>query len=118
MDKLEKAIAGLESCQKPICQIENGCPYHLTTTSKGTCTHWMEKDALELLKGFRSAIEVIEHLIEGRSKPLESESDREDMDFYHGAGTADRMDSKIAGMMIALDIIKDTLKEGEQDAVN
>ena len=69
------------------------------------------KQILELLKGFRSAIEVIEDLIEGRSKPLESESDREDMDFYHGTGTADRRDSKIAGMMIALDIIKDTLNE-------
>ena len=106
MDKLEQAITDVELGLR----IAKGTDCGLFKTSVKSA-----KQMLELLKGYRSAIEVIEHLIEGRSKPLESESDREDMDFYHGTGTADRRDSKIAGMMIALDIINDTLKDGEQE---
>lgn len=113
MAELENVIKGIEQCL--ICGIAEDkcieCPYRSDTS----CITRIKRDALKLLKGFRSAIEVIENLIEGRSKPLESESDREDMDFYHGTGTADRRDSKIAGMMIALDIIKDTLKDGEHE---
>ena len=50
MDKLEKVIKGLECCQKTMCPDDEECPYRRTTTSKGTCRHWLEKDAIELLK--------------------------------------------------------------------
>ena len=77
MAELEKVIKGLECCQRPVCPIGKKCPYSETTTSEGTCRHWLEKDAIELLKEQQKQIEEAydKGFTDGQNNILEAQAE-------------------------------------------
>jgi len=63
-------------------------------------------DALEIVMKMKSTIEILETMIEKRSKVLDSKSDCEDLAYRRGDEYVARRDGKVIGLEIALSIIK------------